>query len=135
MEVTLKRIGDDVHLRAANENGKTADFDNAGGSDGMSPMEMLLGSVAACSSIDLVPILRKQRQDLKDLEVKVTSERHPVGEAKPFKSIHMHFIMTGTIDPKKAERAVSLSVEKYCSVGRSLDPDIAVSHSFEIKPE
>lgn len=132
MEVTLKRLGSDVHLQAENSLGNTADFDTNEGGQGMTPMEMLMSSVAACSAIDLIPILAKQRQTLIDLDVKITGDRHEVGAAKPFSNIHMHFILKGTIASEKAEKAVALSVEKYCSVGRSLDPNIKVSHSFEI---
>lgn len=132
MEVSLKRMGTGAHLRASNSQGQTADFDTPSGNGGMTPMEMLASSVAACSSLDLIPILEKQRQNLEDLEVKVTGERHAVNAANPFSNLHMHFILKGKVAPEKAEKAVALSVEKYCSVGESLDPNIKVTHSFEI---
>jgi len=132
MEVTLKRLGSGVHLQAENSMGNTADFDTNEGGKGLTPMEMLMSSVAACSALDLIPILAKQRQTLVDLDVKITGNRHEVGSAKPFSNIHMHFMLKGAIAADKAEKAVALSVEKYCSVGRSLNPDIEVTHSFEI---
>lgn len=136
MEITLKRLNDNVHLRADNGRGNYTEYDgtdNIGG-DGkaMTPMENLLASVAACGTLDVVPILKKQRQPLEDIEVRVTGNRHKVEEVNPFKNIHMHFILKGAIDPKKAEKAVSLSVEKYCSVSASLDPAIEITHSLEI---
>lgn len=136
MEITLKRLNDAVHLRAENGKGNHTDYDgteNIGGQGkAMTPMENLLASVAACSALDVVPILKKQRQQLDDIEIKVTGNRHKVEEVKPFKDIHIHFILKGKIDPKKAEKAVALSVEKYCSVHASLDPNIRVTHGFEI---
>lgn len=132
MEVSLKRIGKGAHLQACNAQGQTADFDTPSGTGGMTPMEILMSSVAACSSLDLIPILEKQRQTLEHLEVKVTGDRHEVGAANPFSNLHLHFILTGNIAPAKAEKAVALSVEKYCSVGESLDPTIKVTHSFEV---
>lgn len=137
MEIRLKRLNNAVHLSAVNENGNRTEFDGTeiiGGQDkAMTPMEALLSAVAACSTLDVIPILKKQRQNLEDLEVVITGNRHKVEEVNPFKDIHMHFILTGKIDSTKAEKAVNLSVEKYCSVSASLDPAIKVSHSFEIK--
>lgn len=136
MEITLKRLNNDVHLRADNGKGNYTEYDGTesigGKGKAMTPMENLLASVAACSTLDVVPILKKQRQPLEDIEVRVTGNRHKVGEVNPFKDIHMHFILKGNIDPKKAEKAVSLSVEKYCSVSASLNPSIEVTYSFEV---
>ena len=82
---------------------------------GVRPMEMVLMALASCSSLDLVSILKKQKQDLKDLSVSVEGERR---EQIPtiFTKIHLTFSMTGDIDPTKAERAAELAVKKYCSV-------------------
>ena len=82
---------------------------------GVRPMEMVLMALASCSSLDLVSILKKQKQDLKDLSVSVEGERR---EQIPtiFTKIHLAFSMTGDIDPAKAERAAELAVKKYCSV-------------------
>ena len=136
MEITLKRLNDAVHLSAVNANGNQTEFDgteNIGGEGkAMTPMEALLSAVAACSTLDVIPILKKQRQVLEDLEVVVTGNRQKVADVNPFKDIHMHFKLTGNIDPHKAKKAVDLSVEKYCSVSASLDPTIKVTHSFEI---
>ena len=82
---------------------------------GVRPMEMVLMALASCSSLDLVSILKKQKQDLKDLSVSVEGERR---EQIPtiFTKIHLAFSMTVDIDPTKAERAAELAVKKYCSV-------------------
>jgi putative redox protein len=82
---------------------------------GVRPMEMVLMALASCSSLDLVSILKKQKQGLKDFSVSVVGERR---EQLPpiFTKIHMDFTLTGDIDPAKADRAADLAVKKYCSV-------------------
>lgn len=100
---------------------------------GMRPMEALLSSVATCAAIDVVAILQKQRQQLKDLQIEVEGDREEGKAPTPFTSIQMNFILFGKLDAVKAARAVELAVEKYCSVKESLDPSITVTYSFEIR--
>jgi putative redox protein len=82
---------------------------------GVRPMEMLLLGVAGCTMIDVVTTLKKMRQDLTNCETKLSAERadeHP----KVFTDIHIQFIVKGQdLDPKKVEKAITLSAEKYCS--------------------
>ncbi|GAB4331831.1 MAG: OsmC family protein [Flammeovirgaceae bacterium] len=138
MEVTLRRLNDAVHFEADNGEGLTVQLDGAAGSDyggegkGMRPMQMLLASVGGCSVFDVVAILKKQREDIQDVQVKVTGEREKGKTPSPFKSIHLHFILKGKLNPEKVKRAIELSVEKYCSVKESLDKNIKVSYDFEI---
>ena len=86
-----------------------------GGHDlGPRPMEMLLLGTGACSSYDVISILKKARQDVVSCEVEVSSERAKT-EPKVFTDIHIHFKVTGKdLKEKHVERAVSLSAEKYC---------------------
>ncbi|MOA37383.1 hypothetical protein D3C78_1589700 [compost metagenome] len=96
-------------------------------------MEMVLMSVGGCSAIDVVSILQKGRNDVRDCEVKLTSERR---EEAPrlFTHINLHFIVTGKdLSDKIVERAVNLSAEKYCSVSLMLSKAASVTHSFEIR--
>lgn len=98
---------------------------------GAKPSDLLPLSLAACTAYDVVIILRKQRQNLRGLEVVVTSEQ----DADPpwtFRSIHMRFVLTGVVEKRKAERAIDLAESKYCSVAATLRPVVALSHSFEI---
>jgi len=76
-------------------------------------------------------ILRKQRQDLRGLEVRVTSEQD---EDPPwtFRAIHMHFLARGAIDDRKVARAIELSESKYCSVAATLRTVVRLSHSHEV---
>ncbi|HHH28532.1 MAG TPA: OsmC family peroxiredoxin, partial [Polyangiaceae bacterium] len=93
---------------------------------GMRPMELLLTSLASCAAMDVVHILRKQKQPLEGLTIAVEGRRADAVPAR-FEAIHLRFVAEGAVAPNKLERAVRLGVEKYCSVGASLAPDIAVT--------
>ena len=136
MEIILKQQNDSVHFEAANEGGNTVQIDGApsiGGEDkGMRPMELLLTSVAACSVFDVVSILKKQREPVEDIQIKAKGERAQKGDVKPFTAIHLVFEFKGKLNEKKVNRAVSLSVEKYCSVAASLNPETPVTYEARI---
>lgn len=95
-------------------------------------MQLVLMGLAGCASIDLGLILKKQRQELVDYEVEVKAERNE-DTAKAFKSIHLHFVLIGNLDVNKVEKAIELTLTKYCSVALSLSKDIELTSSFEIK--
>lgn len=96
------------------------------------PMEMLLMSAGACSSVDVVSILKKARQKISHCEVELAAERAET-VPKVFTKIHLHFVVTGTaLAEKQVERAVNLSAEKYCSVSIMLSQSVKVTHSFSI---
>lgn len=100
--------------------------DMGGQNAGLRPMETLLAALAGCSALDVVHIMKKQRQTLERLEVEVEGER---ADAVPavFTKIHLRFKGYGPIDPLKLQNAVDLSVEKYCSVSRMLQPTVAIT--------
>lgn len=102
---------------------------------GPRPMEMLLLSMAACSTYDVVSILKKSREDLRDCEVLISAERadeHP----RIFTAIHLHFIVTGkNIREKNVKRAIELSAEKYCSASIMLGAMAKITHDFEMRKE
>jgi len=99
---------------------------------GVRPMEMLLLGVAGCTMIDVVTTLKKMRQELTNCETKLSAERadeHP----KVFTDIHIQFIVKGQdLDPKKVEKAITLSAEKYCSASIMLGKTASITHDFEI---
>lgn len=106
-------------------------MDGNAGDKAPSPMEMVLISAGGCSAIDVVSILQKGRLDVRDCEVKLTSERR---EEAPrlFTHINLHFVVTGKgLTDKAVERAVALSAEKYCSVALMLGQAVNITHSFE----
>lgn len=123
-------------MEAVNDAGNSVRIDsavaNGGNGEGVRPMQMLLMALAGCSSIDVIGILKKQRQELNDLHVTVDGERESGKEPSLFETIHVHFAFTGNVDKEKAERAVSLSLEKYCSVAKTLEKTAIITHSVSI---
>ena len=99
---------------------------------GVRPMEMLLLGVAGCTMIDIVTTLKKMHQDLSHLETKINAERatdHP----KVFTDIHIQFVVKGKdLDPKKVDKAITLSAEKYCSASIMLGEMATITHDFEV---
>ena len=139
MKITINRLNDAVHMEAKNEDGITLQMDGTGEIGGINggfrPMQMLLAAAGGCSAIDVVGILKKQRQNPDQLTIEVTGERVSVGSYSEFKSIHIHFILTGDLDENKVARAIDLSLTKYCSVSKTLEKTAKISSSFEIISE
>jgi len=106
---------------------------DAGGRNlGMRPMEMLLIGMGACTSFDVVTILKKARQPITDCVAEIEAERADE-VPKVFTRIHVHFVVTGKgLNPTQVERAVKLSAEKYCSASIMLGKAAEISHDFEI---
>ena len=130
MKITLSRINDDFLFECTNSQGNSILLDNTSqpGAKGVSPMESVLMSVAGCSGIDIVSILKKQKQEIINFNTEVEGERIAMDDAKPFKSILVKFFLEGTVDPKKALKACELSFEKYCSVSKTLEPNVEISY-------
>ncbi len=107
-------------------------MDGNAGEKAPSPMEMVLIAAGGCSAIDVVSILQKGRQNVRDCEVKLTSTRRDEAP-RLFTDINLHFIVSGDgLTEKSVERAVQLSAEKYCSVSLMLGKSVNITHSFEI---
>ena len=138
MRVTLERVNDAVQFRATNEQGVSFDIDGSpeiGGTDaGFRPMQLVLAAVASCSAMDVVTILKKQRQRVDDVRIEATGERAEGVYPAPFTEIRLDYTVIGEVDPGKAEKAVELGVEKYCSVAEMLRPGVKVSHSCTVLP-
>ena len=137
MKIIINRANQAVHLNAVNESGQSIQMDGSpaiGGEDlGMRPMEVLLSSLAGCSSMDVLSMLKKMREDLQDYQVEITGERDADEVPSIFKKIHVHFILKGDLNTKNVEKAISLSMEKYCSVSKMLEKSADITHSFEIQ--
>jgi len=138
MKVSLKRLNEGVHFSATNSEGNEVLIDGppavGGVGGGFRPMELVLVSVASCSVMDLIAILRKQKQDLKDVRIDVEGERDPVGDVKPFRKIHLRYRLYGDVQLSKAEKAAELAVRKYCSVAEMLKATVEIDYSIEILP-
>ena len=136
MNVTITRKNKAVHFEAQNADGNTVHFDGSqevgGEGKGVRPMEGVLMSLASCSAIDVVDMLKKMRQELEDIQIDVKGERRDE-IPKVFTKIHLAYRLKGDIHPDKAERAVKLSAEKYCSVSKMLEPDVEITYSVEME--
>lgn len=107
--------------------------ENGGRNMGMRPMEMLLIGMGACTSFDVVTILKKARQPITDCVAEIDATRADE-IPKVFTKIHVHFVVTGkNLNPVQVERAVKLSAEKYCSASIMLSKSVEITHSHEIK--
>jgi putative redox protein len=136
IKIELSRVDGDYNLEAVNDTGNKILFDAApdvgGHGRGMRPMQTLLAAMGSCSAIDIISILRKQREELKDIKITVTGERQKDATTSLYTEVHAHYKLFGNLDKDKAQKAVSLSVEKYCSVAKTLESTAKVTYSFEI---
>ncbi len=139
MQVTLKRVNENVHFKGIGSAGVEINIDgspSAGGINaGARPMELVLMALGSCSSIDIIQILKKQRQHISDFVVEVNGERSPDCIPSLFTNINVHYKLKGKLDEKKVDKAIKLSMEKYCSVTAILNKTANVSYSFEITNE
>lgn len=102
---------------------------------GPRPMELLLMGLGGCSSIDVVMILQKSRQDIRDCVVELSAQRADQ-EPKVFTQIHLHFVVSGkALDPKRVAHAINLSAEKYCSASIMLGKTAVITHDYEVQEE
>lgn len=134
----MARKSGKFHLENTNQNGHVVTTDASpaiGGTNlGARPMELLLCSLGSCSAIDVILILSKQRQQLEDISIDIEGQRVSVGNHSEFSKIHVHFKLFGEIKEKKAQKAVELSLEEYCSVAHILRKSASITYSFEINP-
>ena len=132
MKITLNRINENFHFELKNDRGHVVNVDarpDFGGNDmGPSPMELVLMGVAGCSGIDMISILKKQRQEITSFKADVEGIREEVGDAKPFKNIYVVFYLEGIIKEDRALKAAQLSFEKYCSVAKTVEPTATIHY-------
>jgi putative redox protein len=100
---------------------KTDAGSSTGGEDsGFRPMQLVLAALGSCSAIDLVSILKKQRQEISDFKIVIVGEREEGKIPSLWKQVHMQFHLIGAVDQEKARKAAALSIDKYCSVAETL---------------
>lgn len=135
-KVKMRRVNDKVHFRAYNKTGNVVSMDGSPGiggeGKGARPMELLLMSMAGCSSIDIVSILTKMRQNLQNLEIEIEGFREEGAIPAIFVKIHIHFILAGNLKEEKVKKAIDMSLGKYCSVSKMLEKAAEITSSFEI---
>ena len=104
-----------------------------GGDDGISPSQLLLLALAGCTGMDVVSILQKKRQQVTDVEVRVTGHQ-PDEYPKPYQVIEVAYIVKGNnIDTQAVARAIDLSVAKYCIVSQTLQQPLQLKTSFIVE--
>ena len=124
IEINVNRKKGDFGFEAVDTNGHTIKMDTSPESGGVGygirPMQVLLMGMGGCSGIDIVMILKKQRQNVEDFSMKIEGERESRKEPSLWQNVKIIFELTGDIDADKAERACELSMKKYCSVAETL---------------
>ncbi len=112
--------------------GYSLQVDEHSGPDSASPMELVAMASGACTAMDVIDILRKKKQVVTNFEVNVTGIRETEHPMK-FAEIDLEFVVTGhRIDPKAVERAIELSLTKYCSVNKSLEGSVAIKNHYRL---
>ena len=134
-EVTLRQLQGITFVAKANSNHwVTMDggLDFGGSLAGSTPKELVLMGLAGCTASDVIPILRKKRVPLTGFEMHATGkerDEHP----RAFTDIHLEYVFYGEgINPSDVERAIDLSMSKYCSVSAMLKDSVNISHSYKI---
>ena len=134
MKSTLKWNGN-RNFEATTEDGHSVTLGVAHGDapkPGPSAMELVLMGAGGCSAYDVVSILEKSRADVRDVTVEMDADRAEE-PPKVFTRIHFHFVVTGkALKPTQVERAVRLSVEKYCSATAMLEKTAKVTHDVTV---
>lgn len=122
--IRMERQSGDYGFVALDGNGHRLQTDSSaenGGTDfGYRPMQLLLAALGSCSAIDVVGILKKQRQTIGGFRMEIGGEREPGAVPSLWKAVHVSFLLQGDIDEEKARKACALSIEKYCSVAETL---------------
>ena len=133
MNMQIKRIDEPYVFAFSDSNGNSMIMDSSadleGQNRGMTPMQVLLGSLMGCMSIDIILVLKKQEISPKKYKVEAITKKRE-GVPTPYEKIHFVVSIDEDIDRKRIHRAISLSLEKYCSVRACLKDDIDIT--FEI---
>lgn len=136
MECTVKWLGEGVAFLAKTESGHLVAMDGAPSAGGANlaprPMELLLAGMGGCTAFDVVTILKKGRHDVHDCSVHVQAERAET-DPKVFTRIHLVYAIVGKgIRREIAERAASLSKEKYCSASIMLGETAEITYEVKV---
>jgi len=136
VKLTYQGEANGVSWAAETDSGHRLIIDGSPGLGGQNlgprPMELMLAGTAGCTAMDVISILRKQRQDVRDCVIEISGERR---EEPPtvFTSIHIHFIVTGfELSERAVERAIELSHTKYCPAYTMMSETAEMSSSYEL---
>ena len=136
MKIEIDRVNDAFHMQAVGKTGVPINIDaspDIGGVDaGARPMELLLMSLGSCSAVDVLLILKKQRQTVDDIKISIEAERVKDQLPSVFKFINVCFKITGDVDENKLKRAIELSRDKYCSVSAMLHHAVEINYNYQL---
>ena len=136
MKIEIGRVNDAFHMQAVGKTGVPINIDaspDIGGVDaGARPMELLLMSLGSCSAVDVLLILKKQRQTVDDIKISIEAERVKDQLPSVFKFINICFKITGEVDENKLKRAIELSRDKYCSVSAMLHHAVEINYNYQL---
>ena len=114
----------DYEFTIADEHGNGMKIDipvaQGGNGNGMRPMQTMLAALCGCSAVDVIAILKKQKQTYTSFYIDVSGEREQNKEPALWQQIDLQFVMEGDVDAAKLFRAAELSIQKYCSVAETL---------------
>jgi putative redox protein len=122
--LTAERINPDFEMKIIDATGNSMvidiPIDQGGNGNGMRPMQTVLAALCGCSAVDVVSILKKQKQTLTGFKIWVDGEREKGKEPSVWQTVDLIFELTGEVESNKGFRAVQLSVDKYCSVAETV---------------
>jgi putative redox protein len=122
--VELERVYGDYGFKGVDAAGHHVNFDTSiehgGNNFGIRPMQSLLFALGSCSGIDIISILKKQKQNVTSFKMKIEGIREDTKPISLWKTINMVLEFSGQVDEEKARKACALSIEKYCSVAETL---------------
>jgi putative redox protein len=116
--------GHDVAMDASKENG--------GQDSAARPVEVLLASLGACTGMDVVTVLRKNRHAPASFRIEITDER-ATEYPKVLKKIRLAYIVSGDVPPDQLEKAIELSLAKYCPIANSLAGVSEITHEMRFE--
>lgn len=121
--VSLERKDNCTVFEAVNASGYSINIDgiNTSGGTSVSPVEMLVQAAGACSGVDVLEILKSDSQKIEEFKMQVSATRDMSETPAYLRTLQIDYEITGDILPEKLKRAITLSLEKYCTVGKTLE--------------
>lgn len=139
MRIEINRVDNDFHFEAVASTGVPVKIDAApaigGHNKGARPMELLMMGLGGCSAIDVVNILKKQKQQIDKFKIVINAEREKDKTPSVFESVYIHFYLFGDLNQDKVARAVELSMEKYCSAAAVIRKSVEIKYGFSVNED
>lgn len=133
MKISMDYVNDNTFkVKNESNNELLVDMCDPDKKNHLSPMELLLSAVTSCAAVEIVSMIKKRKRNFKNILAKTHGER---ADATPryFTSIDIKYIIYSyDLTDNEADRYISLSLEKYCSVGSTINDKTTINHSFEI---